>query len=192
MIEQRLPSWVQSDAACRHAWQHDKVWRQRARRALHEVHVRQLTLQAWRDYAQATGLHRQSTAGQRHHAAECPCAPCRKRRGEKPLPTLKEQQQRRKRAIGAPAGAICYEPGDAEGWLLSAEDRARWTRTHDALRDARDKITTSTRAPGRVLRRGQRGHTAERHAGVRNPDRALVHGLRPPLLRRRPRVDHLL
>jgi ECF sigma factor len=148
------PSWVQSDAACRRAWEHDAAWRRAARTAapptgrkpgdggttgdaLRLVAAQQ---QARRKREKDEQRKQQDKALLWHHAAECVCPTCRKARGEY-VPTLLQFQERRKRRIGCAAGQIGYEPGDAQGWRLTEQPEVRWTRVVDALRDVRGHVT---------------------------------------------------
>jgi DNA-directed RNA polymerase specialized sigma24 family protein len=147
------PSWVQADAACRQAWGRDRQWRKAARCALAptgrapgdggttgDVLLREAWRRARSSSASKDILPAAGRSGAQHHAQECICPTCCKARGQY-VPTLRQLQERRKRRIGAAVGQIGYEPGDAEGWLLTEHDAVRWARVVDALRDARDKIT---------------------------------------------------
>jgi hypothetical protein len=130
------PAWVQADRAARWAWTQDKRWRQQAAHVAPPVHRPlgnggtvgdQLLLLARRDYAREQAKARAKAPGpDLAHASDCICATCRRKRGERPLPTLAEQQERRrgKRVAG-------------DDWRLSEESLARFGSLCTVYHDSR-------------------------------------------------------
>jgi DNA-directed RNA polymerase specialized sigma24 family protein len=140
MQTEAAPAWVQADRAARWAWTHDKRWRQQATHVAPPVHRPlgnggtvgdQLLLLARRDYARSAAQARAKAPSVRPdlaHADDCICPHCRKGRGEY-VPTLQQQQERRKRTI--------QEDGsDEPGWRLSLEQRAAHMAMVDVVFEA--------------------------------------------------------